>query len=139
MSEFEKFVASYLETALWSSSGDEGGPEFLDAEYSADDFDEGCLERLKVDLRRWWDANQEYIQRWDNPRYSAASMAGHDLWLTQNHHGAGFWDGDWPKKAGEILTERAHKWGDLDIYVGDEGKLWVSGYEHEVVHSKLDE
>lgn len=22
-------------------------------------------------------------------------MAGHDLWLTRNGHGAGFWDGDW--------------------------------------------
>jgi hypothetical protein len=49
--------------------------------------------------------------------------AGHDFALTRNYHGAGFWDGDWVN--GEVLTEICHKsFPQLDIYVGDDGKLY---------------
>jgi hypothetical protein len=50
---------------------------------------------------------------------------GHDIWLTRNHHGAGFWDrglGD----LGDKLTEIAHSLGGSDAYVGDDGKVHLS-------------
>ena len=50
---------------------------------------------------------------------------GHDLWLTQNRHGAGFWDGDWPEEIGERLTEISKKFGECHLYVGDDGKIYA--------------
>ena len=50
--------------------------------------------------------------------------AGHDFWLTRNHHGAGFWDGDWPEDVDEKLTEASHSWGEMDLYVGDDGRVY---------------
>lgn len=50
---------------------------------------------------------------------------GHDLWLTRNGHGAGFWDrglGD----VGDILTNIAQKMGPKDLYLGDDGQLYFS-------------
>jgi hypothetical protein len=48
---------------------------------------------------------------------------GYRFWLTRNHHGAGFWDGDYPKEIGEALTKLSHEFGETDAYVGDDGKL----------------
>jgi len=49
--------------------------------------------------------------------------AGHDFWLTRNGHGAGFWDGDWPDDAGGRLTEASKKYGEFNLYVGDDGLI----------------
>jgi hypothetical protein len=54
------------------------------------------------------------------------STAGHDFWLTRNRHGAGFWDGDYPKEMGTTLTDLAHTFGECWIYVGDDSLLYIS-------------
>jgi hypothetical protein len=59
------------------------------------------------------------------------SDAGHDFALTRNGHGAGFWDGDWPEPAATELTKLSKEYGEVDLYVGDDGLLWASGYETE--------
>lgn len=51
---------------------------------------------------------------------------GHDLWLTRQGHGAGFWDGGWPA-IGDALTEVCKRMGEdyetenalLDIFAPD--------------------
>ncbi len=50
-------------------------------------------------------------------------QAGHDFWLTRCGHGAGFWD----RGLGEIgdrLTDAAHAAGNVDLYLGDDGKIY---------------
>ena len=49
---------------------------------------------------------------------------GHDLWLTRNGHGAGFWDGDYADDVGEALTKISEAMGEIDLYVGDDGKIY---------------
>ena len=64
----------------------------------------------------------------DNRRTIHASglslaQTARDLWLTQNRHGAGFWDrglGD----AGDELTEAAELCGSVDLYLGDDGMIY---------------
>jgi len=52
------------------------------------------------------------------------SQAGHDLWLTRNGHGAGFWDRDLGE-AGDKLTELSKEMGELTLLQGDgDGKLY---------------
>ena len=49
-----------------------------------------------------------------------ADGIGHDLWLTANSHGAGFWDrGAGP--IGDELTAAAHPYGDGTVYVFTDG------------------
>jgi hypothetical protein len=45
--------------------------------------------------------------------HETLERAGHDLWLTRNRHGAGFWDGDWPTEYADELTAAAHDFGCL--------------------------
>lgn len=53
------------------------------------------------------------------------AYAGHDFWLTRNGHGAGFWDGDWPKPYGTQLTKAAKAFGSVSLYLGDNGKIYA--------------
>ena len=47
--------------------------------------------------------------------------AAHDFILTRNHHGAGFWDGDWFEPYGSLLTDLAHTFPELELYLNDDG------------------
>jgi hypothetical protein len=51
--------------------------------------------------------------------------AGHDFWLTRNGHGCGFWDGDWPEPAATILTNASNACGECDLYIGDDGRIYI--------------
>jgi hypothetical protein len=55
-----------------------------------------------------------------------SAAAGHDFWMTRNGHGVGFWDGDWEEPAGELLTKAAKEFGELWVYVGDDGLVYFS-------------
>ena len=47
--------------------------------------------------------------------------AAHDFILTRNHHGAGFWDGDWFEPFGSLLTDLALTFPELELYLDDDG------------------
>lgn len=51
-------------------------------------------------------------------------QAAHDFWLTRQHHGAGFWDGDWPD-VGDELTKISQSFPELSVYIGDDGLLYA--------------
>lgn len=42
-------------------------------------------------------------------------QAGHDFWLTRNHHGAGFWDRGLGA-IGDRLTQACRPWGSRDAF-----------------------
>jgi hypothetical protein len=111
---FDEFTKAYLETALWSSSDDDDKP--LDEYNSTDIADETINEMIK-DCEKFQSENCEDIS-------SDLSRAGHDFWLTRNHHGAGFWDGDWEIEIGKKLTKASETYGEFTLYVGDDGKIY---------------
>lgn len=51
---------------------------------------------------------------------------GHDFWLTRNDYGAGFWDRGYSDALGDALTEGAKGFGEVDWYVGDDGRVYQS-------------
>jgi hypothetical protein len=115
-------VAAYLGTALWSSTGDDDRP--LDATYSVEDFAPEALIDAANDIARFRHlAGDVYALAQEYTGYDDARFM-HDLWLTQNGHGAGFWDGDYGPY-GDALT-RASKVGTSDVYVGDDGLLYIA-------------
>ena len=61
-----------------------------------------------------WDLLEEAV----STGYVTWAKLGHDLWLTRNGHGAGYWD----RGLGEIgteLTRAAKALGSQDLYVAD--------------------
>jgi hypothetical protein len=123
--ELDVFTLSYLETALWASTDDNGGP--LEDKYGIDDIALESLKTIVDDCKAFQEDNQSLLtSRHLLKRSCPLSQAGHDFFLTRNGHGAGFWDGDWKDDAGKILTGSSKVYGSQDIYIGDDGKLHVS-------------
>lgn len=58
---------------------------------------------------------------------SAAAAFGHDFALTRNGHGCGFWGRDsegLPRVLGEALTRVCEAFPSVDLYIGDDGKVY---------------
>jgi hypothetical protein len=49
---------------------------------------------------------------------------GHDIWLTRNHHGAGFFDHSYEYE--KVLMDAAHRLKSVDLYITDDYKLVFS-------------
>lgn len=133
----DRFIAAYVECALWSSiEGEDDTP--MDQNYDADDIAESSLVSIRLDCAQFVREQGEVLDYVDehDPK-DAYVQAGHDFWLTRNGHGAGFWDGDWSinlpatdagfvAQAGDVLTTAAKNFGACDLYVGDDGKVYVT-------------
>lgn len=121
--EMDGFLRGYVTAALWSSldNTDDYGPQDIAPE---------SLECMKRDCRRFQEENVADLNEYYRlikvcHGYSPEECAGHDFWLSRNRHGTGFWDRD----AGEIgdkLHEAAVRFGETDLYIGDDDKVYIS-------------
>jgi len=109
--DLEGMVAQYIETALWSSTDDGGEP--LDRTFGPEDVSVR-FHNVAVDTCAAFLAAVEEKGLYD-ALGNDLGQVGHDLWLTQNRHGAGFWDGDYDR--GDELTAVAQTFGCVDLYV----------------------
>lgn len=132
----DEFLEAYIEAALWSSTDDpdDGGGEPLDKNYNVNVIAPETLARMRADCVAFLAhklggrliAIAERLEaegRWSLPAGASCSVmayAGHDLWLTRNGHGAGFWDGDWPRGIADGLDKLAKRFGPYNLYVGDD-------------------
>lgn len=116
--ELSAFQNAYIEAALWSSTDDNGDP--LDSNYHSGDLAEETITKVKADCEKFLTENFADLMSKD------IEQGAHDFWLTRNGHGCGFWDGDWPKPQATRLTEASKKIGQVDWYVGDDGKIYQS-------------
>lgn len=124
--DIEQFLSAYVACALWSSHDNatpQGGEPF-DANYTPDDIAPEALATMRTDCERFLRENANHLT--DDNCYAGEPIerAGHDFWLTRNGHGAGFWDGDWREPAATALTDAAHAFGETDLYLGDDGKIY---------------
>lgn len=119
-------LKSYIETALWSSSdnADESGGEPLDKNYGINDLAPKAVEKMRRDVNKFFEENAKDIELAASEGQDGKQVA-HDFWLTRNGHGAGFWDGDYSEELGNRLTAAAEKFGEQDIVIGDDGKLYA--------------
>ena len=119
--DLDDFTQSYIVCALWSSNdeSDESGGEPLDKNYDYSDIAEESMIKIMEDCKKFQAENAKDIELYP-------SDAGHDFWLSRNHHGAGFFSGDWPEEVGERLQEVCRKWGEVNPYVGDDGQIYFN-------------
>jgi hypothetical protein len=134
-------VLAYVTCALWSTNdeSDESGGEPMDKNYSAADLAPSARARLTADVREFlaactaagYDqaARSEACESYGPDCDSADERAAHDLWLNRNGHGAGFGDGDWAEPFATWARDYAHAAGERDLYVGDDGRIYVAGFE----------
>ncbi len=99
-----------------------------DDNYSAQDISLELWESIKADCARFQTEQAEWITDGHNLKstreYSTDERAGHDFWLTRAGHGCGFWDGDWSEPAATKLTEASKAFGEVGLYVGDDGRIY---------------
>lgn len=122
----------YLDAALWSSTDDRypEGEEIEGDDYHGEPFDNwadawSCSERLlchclETACRFLAEVGNDFGLYCETSDYresegSVATYFGHDLWLTRNGHGAGFWDRGLGE-LGDRLSEAARLLGGVDLY-----------------------
>jgi hypothetical protein len=93
------------------------------------DIAPGALDRIKADCERWRGANsnklhEAYKRTVDGKPYTP-ERAGHDFWFSRNGHGVGFWSRDGLGYLGDELTRAAREAGEVYVYLGDDGKVYV--------------
>lgn len=112
----DNFLQQYIISALWSSTDDEGEP--LGDNYSIEDIAPETLDTMRTDC--------DLFKAKASGLYSIAeeTRAAHDFWLTRNGHGAGFWDGDWKEPEASQLTAICKEFGEVNLYIGDDGKIY---------------
>lgn len=122
-----RMVRQYLETAIWTGhyfETDEDEREGtnalpLDHFYSIEDIAPATYVRAVRDCSDFLGSLNPVTlaQHW------TAEQFGQDFSLTRNGHGAGFWDRG-KGKVGDMLTDRCRPYRSLDLYAGDDGKLY---------------
>lgn len=130
-------VHGYLVCAIWSSTAEDGSEltkdfcitaisdlSFADAVAECEKFIQVALATRVADSNLW-DALLKHSPT--NEEASAAEHIGHNIWLTRNGHGTGFWDRNYlPKKVWEAATHICEMMGTVDLYVGDDERLWFA-------------
>jgi len=112
--KFSKFELGYIECMLWSSVDDGGNP--LDYKYSIEDIDSEAIKKIKSDCNLFIFKAGDLLDSIED------SQAGHDFWLTRNHHGAGFWSSGLGK-IGDDLTKLSNTFGEIFPYINDNNEV----------------
>lgn len=128
----DAFVQAYIEAALWSSTDNSTpqGGEPLDKNYSISDIAPESVRKMEEDCRLFQEQNTALLESFYAAGHDVA-QAGHDFWLNRNGHGTGFWDEEGPQEVTRGLSDASRAFKEQDIYVGDDGKLYVSGGESD--------
>jgi len=114
-----EMVASYAETALWSSTdeSDDGGGEPLDESYGVDDIEADAFAAMVADCEAFRDCQAEMLVD------VSPSDAGHNFWLSRNGHGAGFFDSS--AEHADALQAATKPYGSAYLYA-HEGRVYSS-------------
>lgn len=126
--DFTRMVEGYIDCAIWTCADDLGielGPGAVDGQIAEMRYSlpwaPGTISALRQTVADFLtgDAFAEWLAEW------TPSQAGHDLWLTRNGHGAGFWDRG--LAFGGVLTSLATPYGAASLYLGDDDLIYLEG------------
>ena len=118
-----KFESEAWEAAFEHLGGGSDDTNLL-TNYSSDDLDPETRDKIVEECARFQKENAEWLtDEFKSGRLAVAVQAGHDFWLTRAESGVGFNDGDWADPAADKLTDAAHAFGHVDVFV-NEGKIY---------------
>lgn len=113
MRDVDTIVQAYLGCALWT--------EELELEFDDSDFSEEDRAKAQREVEAFLSEAGEISDWWSD------TQIGHDLWLTRNGYGSGFWDRHLEgadKKEGNRLAGIAKKMGEAYVVLGDDGRIY---------------
>jgi hypothetical protein len=82
-------LGGYLEALLWASNDDEDEP--LDSNYSISDISKDAIKASEKDIAKFQKMARVELEGIE----ADDSQIGHDIFLSRNGHGAGFFDRDY--------------------------------------------
>ena len=125
----DNFTQGYVRAAFFTIDEELNDKTF-------DDLDGTTLARFVKDSEHFQGANASILAlAYASSGYSE-ERAGIDFWFTRNGHGAGYWDREEltglacgknnETNAGKVLADRARGFGNVDLYAGDDGRLYLA-------------
>jgi len=132
--ELSIFAMAYVTAALFTE--EENLKESFDA-FIGDpedgfslEFSDQAIQQIKTDCAEFLTLADGILEPIRN-EFGGCTVdehAGRDFWYTRNGHGCGFWDGEemwehFDKGDDKALTKLAKEQGEVDLYMGDDGKL----------------
>jgi hypothetical protein len=115
----DTFTRHYLLAALWTTDPNPGQGEWTEHdEWTIENIAPESIDKAMQECERFQDQFAALF-------IADAERNGCDFWLTRNGHGAGFWDRGYGA-IGELLTKGAHDYGTTDLYLGDDGRLYLT-------------
>lgn len=115
----DEFVRDYVIAMFWTDCSSDS-EDMADASF--DELDEKTLADIASECDDFQVANARDISKYQE---KTGHTGGVDFWLTRNRHGAGFWDRGLGA-LGDRLSEAAKVYGSVNLYRGDDGKIYVS-------------
>jgi hypothetical protein len=123
-SEIDSFTLAYLIAAFWTNDEEGGSGDYMNTdrpEIMMGKLSKEAKEAAIADCAKFQAENALFLELAGDKEQN-----GHDFWLTRNGHGAGFWDRGYTKDVSETLTKASKEAGSVDLYEGDDGKLYFS-------------
>lgn len=117
-----EILDDYLECAVWASTDwskvDLDDTPLDEQGYSVDDLTDKALERAGQTCTDFLNLVQEYDEANGTDLLAGwtPEQVGHDLWLTRNGHGTGFWDRG-KGEAGKALSDIAKTFGPAYVWI----------------------
>lgn len=128
--QMDRMFEAYIACALWSTTNQDDDCEYLDDNHDISDVDVATLESMREEFEEFIEeANRRVLiedlmeSDYAHDRIEFWTQIGHDFWLTRAGHGAGFWDRG-IGELGDKLTELSNEYKNIDLYVGDDGKIY---------------
>lgn len=122
MIEADAFTNAYAEAAIWSSTVEEPGTDELvpmDTYFDVSNLHPETVANMIRDCSQFQEANADDLAAFYVATDKGPEQGGHDLWLTRNGHGAGFWDRG-AGEVGERLSDAAAKIGGVELWTDGE-------------------
>lgn len=116
----DPFTRGYVTCALWLTDESPGSGEWAEhGAFTIRNIHMGTLRAMIRDCRAFQaDHAADLLESG-----LTDGRAGQDFWLNRNGYGSGFWDeGDAP--CFERLSDASHGYGEYDLYLGDNGRLF---------------
>jgi hypothetical protein len=132
--DINKIMDSYLESAIWTEEERMQEDEVSEYGELGDDSEVRDMVTDAMDLNIHNFSDDSKIQAYtdikkflsligDTANIMTEEQLGHDLWLTRNGHGAGFWDRGYDEADVAILNKASEDLGEIDLYVDDSGVI----------------